>query len=83
MEHKELKTNLKRDLTPYEISKYLKEVYQIDMAPQRIYRDRKDGRLASYSKKVGNRSKWFVKKEDATVYILRVLNGSTKIDKAW
>lgn len=78
-----LKTPLKREVTPYEISQYLKEVYKVEHEPQRVYRARKDGRLAAHLVEVGNGTKWYVTIEDATKYIEGVLNGSVKKEKAW
>ena len=76
-----MKATFKRDVTPYEISKYLKEVEGVDFAPQRIYRDRKDGRLAAYRSETTG--KWMVEIADATAYVDRVLTGPSKANPAW
>lgn len=76
-----MKKNLKRDVTPYEIAKYLKEVEQIEIAPQRIYRDRKDGRLASYRDKESG--KWMVSVADAEAYINNLLSPKVSKPAAW
>lgn len=77
----ELKKPLKRDVTPYEIAKYLKEVEGIEVAPQRIYRDRQDNRLSAYRSPATN--KWMVTVEDATNYILAIKAGGSKKETAW
>jgi hypothetical protein len=76
MEHTELKVSLTRDLSPYRIAKYLKEIYSIDFAPQRVYRSIKDGKLSFYTVKINNRVQMLVTHQDATNYILGVLNGA-------
>lgn len=85
IEQKVSETPLKRDVSPYEIGIYLQKVLKIDVETQTIYRLRKAGRFPSYSKKVGNRSHWFVKKADATKFIVEYASGSNsnKKDPAW
>ena len=82
----ELKKPLKRDVTLYEISQYLKIEYQIDLAPQRIYRDRQDGRITAYRGEPTPKKpegKWYATKAEATRYILLVLSGKTKKENPW
>lgn len=73
--------SFKRDVTPYEIHKYLKEVHNVEVAPQRIYRDRQDGRLNAY--KSTTTKKWMVKIEDASNYVSKILAGGSKKENPW
>lgn len=71
----------KRDITPYEIHKFLKEVHNVEVAPQRIYRDRQDGRILAY--KSPESGKWMVAIEDAESYIAKILKGGSKKENPW
>lgn len=71
----------KRDVTPYEIHKYLKEVHQIEVAPQRIYRDRQDGRIPAF--KSPETGKWMVKVADAEAYVTKIKAGGSKKENPW
>lgn len=73
--------SFKRDVTPYEIAKFLKEIHSIDVAPQRIYRDRQDNRLAAY--RSSTTGKWMVTIEDAQNYVNKILSGSSKKENPW
>lgn len=84
IEQKVAATPFKRDVTPYEIAKYLKVVLEINVSSQYMYRLVKTGKIPAYRENNREDGKWFVKKADAAKAVVSLATGSSKnVNPAW